>query len=150
MEDNSVKSEVDLFRGRYPYADHFGEWLGYKIVGFDRKEQSVETSLQIRDAHLSPTQRVHGGVISAFLDFTCGMAVFTTLDFKDSCSTIELKVNYFRPLHEGDELSGNAKVMFRGKRLCVTHGLLIRKGEKQPVAMATGTFNLFFGAEIKK
>ena len=126
----------------YQHPDQFGEWLGYKIVKIDRKKFEAKVSLKLRDDHLSPAGRVHGGVVSAFFDFASGAAVFSTLGTHDFCSTVELKVNYFRPLNSGDKLVAMAKVVFRGKRLCVVHSYLYRVREKEPMAMATATFNV--------
>jgi uncharacterized protein (TIGR00369 family) len=134
----------------YPHPDHFGEWLGYEVEKVDREKFSVEVTLKIREAHLSPAQRVHGGVIAAFFDSACGAAVFTTLNPKDFCSTVEIKVNYFRPLNLGDALTAHATVVFRGHKLCVVHGLLYRHGEESPVAMATATFNVVTDAATKQ
>jgi acyl-CoA thioesterase len=133
----------------YPHPDHFGEWLGYEVHKVDRKHHTVEVTLQIREAHLSPAERVHGGVIAAFFDFACGAAVFTTLKPKDFCSTVEIKVNYFRPLNLGDSLTARSEVVFRGHKLCVVHGLLYRQGEAPPVAMASATFNVVIEAKSK-
>lgn len=126
----------------YAHPDKFGNWLGYKIVRFEKKKQKAHLRLQLRDDHLSPALKIHGGVVAAFLDFACGAAVFTTLGSGDFCSTVELKVNYFKPLFSGDLLDAKSEVMFRGKRLCVVHALVYRKGDNAPVAMATGTFNI--------
>ncbi|MBI3534229.1 MAG: PaaI family thioesterase [Deltaproteobacteria bacterium] len=130
------------FLENYTHPDEFGKWLGYKLDSIDKKKQCAHVSLTIRKDHLSPAGRVHGGVISSFFDFACGAAVFSTLATKDFCSTVELKVNYFMPLGVGDKLRAKTQVIFRGKRLCVIHGLLYRTGEKKPVAMATATFNV--------
>lgn len=94
--------------------------------------------LTLREDHLSPAGRIHGGVISSFFDYTCGAAVFSTMQHNDFCSTVELKVNYFRPLFVGDYLNCTSQVIFRGNRLAVVHATLERKKEK--VAMATATF----------
>ncbi len=126
----------------YAHPDQFGDWLGYQVETLDRDKHEAEVTLKIRGDHLSPAGRVHGGVISAFFDFACGAAVFSTLGENDFCSTIELKVNYFHPILLGDELVANSKVVFRGKKLCVVHAFLYRKGESAPVAMTTGTFNV--------
>ncbi len=126
----------------YRHPDHFGKWLGYKIVKIDQKKHSAEVSLKIREDHLSSARRVHGGVISAFLDFACGAATFSTLGPWDFCSTVELKVNYLRPLDLGDLLVAKTKVVFRGKKLCVLHGYLYKNRERQPAAMVTATFNV--------
>ncbi len=126
----------------YTHPDSFGKWLGFKVIRVDPKKMTAETRLKVRTDHLSPAGRVHGGVISAFFDIACAVAVFPTLGPRDFCSTVELKVNYFRPIDAGDELTAKAQVVFRGNRLCVVHSYLYRKGKKEPVSMATGTYNI--------
>jgi acyl-CoA thioesterase len=126
----------------YSHPDKFGEWLGYEVIHIDKKAHVAEVALKIREDHLSPAGRVHGGVISAFFDYACGAAVFSTLEPQDFCSTVELKVNYFRPIDMGDSLKAVTRVVFRGKKLCVLHGFIYRNDEKEPVAMATATFNI--------
>lgn len=134
MEKNSLKN--------YQLPDKYGAWLGYKAISLDRKNGGAVLELTLREDHLSPAGKIHGGVISGFFDFACGAAVFSTMTPDDFCSTVELKVNYFYPLDSGDKLVCESKVIFRGKRLCVVHALLYRNEEKKPVAMATGTFNI--------
>ena len=127
----------------YQLPDKYGAWLGYKVVELDTKKYQAYLSLDLRDDHLSPAGRIHGGVISGFFDFACGASVFTTMEPNDFCSTVELKVNYFYPLHSGDKLLCHSKVVFRGKRLCVAEAMLYRNGDKiNPVAMATATLNI--------
>lgn len=126
----------------YRLPDKYGEWLGYRVRKIDRKRREALVELDLREDHLSPAGRIHGGVISGFFDFACGGAVFATLGPEDYCSTVELKVNYFRPLNAGDKLLCRSRAVFRGKRLCVVHAYLYRRGQKEPVAMATATFNV--------
>lgn len=130
----------------YRHPDKYGKWLGYKVDRVDRTERIALVSLRLRDDHLSPAGRVHGGVISGLFDFASGAAVFSTMEPHDYCSTVELKVNYFRPLDSGDRLTCNSRVVFRGKKICVVHSFLHRVGEADPVAMATATFNVVSGA----
>ncbi|MFL5812627.1 MAG: PaaI family thioesterase [Bdellovibrionia bacterium] len=126
----------------YQHPDVFGELLGYEVTAINPKKRTATTELKIRYEHLSPAGRVHGGVISAFFDFACGAALFPLLAPRDFCSTVELKVNYFRPLELKDHLVAETEVVFKGKRLSVIHGFVYRKGEKDPVAMATATYNI--------
>lgn len=137
------KSSTQPFKlDNYMHPDKFGERIGYRVKRVDWKNHKAEVELKIREDHLSPAGRVHGGVVSALFDYACGAAVFSTLGPKDFCSTVELKVNYFRPLVVGDYLRVLSQVVFRGKRLCVIHGMLYKKGEKKPMAMASATFNI--------
>jgi uncharacterized protein (TIGR00369 family) len=153
-----MESELENYR----HPDAFGRWLGYQVLKRTRataqEPASAQVYLQIREDHLSPAQRAHGGVISALFDIACGAAVFSTLGPKDYCSTVELKVNYLRPIHLGDHLVAQAQVVFRGKRLCVLQAQAFcqdsaplpgplesgasEKGPSQPVAIATATFNV--------
>jgi len=136
----SSSSKINL--RNYSLPDKYGEWLGYRPVKLDRKKHEAVLELELRDDHLSPAGRIHGGVISGFFDFACGAAVFSTMEHEDYCSTVELKVNYFYALNSGDKLICRSRAVFRGKRLCVVHALLYRKGKKEAVAMATATFNI--------
>ncbi len=126
----------------YQHPDLFGRLLGYQLKTASSKTHAAIATLEIREEHLSPAGRVHGGVISALFDYAGGAAVFTTLGAKDFCSTVELKVNYFRPVELGDQLEARTEVVFRGNRLCVVRGELFKKGNREPVAMMTGTFNI--------
>ena len=147
------KTDPMLGLRNYQHPDKFGEWLGYQVVRVDTAKFTAEVSLEIREDYLSPARKVHGGVVSAFLDFACGAAVFSTLEPNDFCSTVELKVNYFHPIVLGDKLVARTEVVFRGKKLCVIHGRLYRNGfagtrpaglpdDSQPLAMVTATFNV--------
>ena len=140
MTTKSKESKFGLENYRYP--DKFGDWLGYRVIQIDSVKHTAEVELRIREDHLSPARRVHGGVVSAFFDFACGAAVFSSLESRDFCSTVELKINYLRPIDLGDVVTAKTEIVFRGKRLCVLHGLAYRNGEKEPVAMATATFNI--------
>ncbi len=126
----------------YMHRDHFGEWLGYEIARLDRKAKAAESKLTIVKNHLSPAGRVHGGVISALFDVTFGAAVFSTMSAADLASTIEIKVNYLRPIELGDRLRLRARVVFQGKRICVLEGFLYVNGKREPTAMASGSFNV--------
>ena len=139
---------VDLLEEQYGVkpriADHYGDWLGYEISKLDRKQSKVTTILTVREDHLSPSAAVHGGVISGFLDFTCGCSVFLTLDRTELCSTVELNVKYFKPLKSGDTIIAEAQVVNRGKKLCsVLAKVFLIDREGSAVALATGTFNVY-------
>jgi uncharacterized protein (TIGR00369 family) len=127
-----------------PLVDPYGEWLGYQILDYDLDKKTVRTTIEIRNKHLSPSKAVHGGVVSGFLDFSLGCAVFTTLEQTQLASTVDLAVKYFKPLLEGDEVIATARVLHRGRTLCSVVAELAKKGDPDTlVAMATGTFNIY-------
>ena len=145
-----LDASVELGLQNYQHGDPFGELLGYEVLELNSKKHTAKVGLELRRDHLSPARRVHGGVVSALFDFSCGAAVFTTLGPHDFCSTVELKVNFFRPLNEGDSLVAESRVVFLGKRLCVVESFLFKKGMKEPAGMATATFNVVHQATAKR
>lgn len=127
-----------------PLVDPYGEWLGYQILDYDLDKKEVRTTIKIETKHLSPSKAVHGGVVSGFLDFSLGCAVFTSLEKTQLASTVDLGVKYFKPLLEGDEVIAFARVLHRGKTLCSVTAELFKKDDSSKlVAMATGTFNIY-------
>lgn len=127
-----------------PLNDKYGDWLGYSIENYNIDEGYAKTKLIIRESHLSPSKAVHGGVISGFLDFSCGCSVFTQLQQHELCSTVDLAVKYFMPVKLGDVIYAEAHVVHRGKSLISVLAELYKENvEKKPYAMATGTFNIY-------
>lgn len=116
--------------------------MGYSITEFSKEGKFAKSTLKIRKDHLSPAGTVHGGVISGFFDFACGAAMFTTMSKGDFCSTVELKVNYLKPIQLEDELMARTEVVFRGKKIGVVHGFIYVNEAEDPSAMVTATFNI--------
>lgn len=81
---------------------------------------------------------VHGGVIAGLLDSCIAVAVNQQLDPKQGASTVEMKLNYLRPVHEGT-LWAEGKVIQKGSKLVVGQGE-IKDDAGNMVAFGTSTF----------
>lgn len=82
-------------------------------------------------------QRVHGGLIAALADAAMGIAFGRTLIDNQDFSTIEMKVNFIRPVKEGLVVA-KAKVVERGLRIGFVDCEIINERGKR-VATATST-----------
>jgi len=90
--------------------------------------------------HMNPHHVVHGAVVYAMVDTGMGAALYPTLAEGEICATIEIKINYFKPITGGT-------------LLCVTE--LVNKGKtianldskvylgKLLVAQANGNYAMF-------
>lgn len=90
-----------------------------RLVGFEVQPGGVgEARVELNcGPHLhNPMQRVHGGAIAALADAAMGIAFGRTLLDKEDFSTIEMKVNFLRPVKEG-LIIAEAKVLERGLRI---------------------------------
>ena len=131
---------TDLLQSIFPHPDNFGGLLGYDLESYSGG--AARTSLQIEEKHLSPAGVTHGGVISAFVDFSMGAAVFTALAKGERTSTIEFKINYLTPVKLGEKIFCDAKLKFKGRSHAVVECHVFRE-EGKDIAFGMGTYNIY-------
>lgn len=93
---------------------------------------------------------VHGGAISALIDNSGGLAVFSTFTRpSDRCSTIDLRVDYLGPGPTGADLICEARIIRRGRRVAVTR-MEVWSGsrpapdeDRPPFAIGQATYSIF-------
>jgi acyl-CoA thioesterase len=116
----------------------FTEQLGIET---QRMQDGVcELGLEVSEQHLSMAARVHGGVLFSLLDSALGRAILSQLPEGRGCATVEIKINYFRPVQSGRILA-RGEVVNLGRRVAYAEGQ-ITNDEGKLVARATGTFFL--------
>jgi uncharacterized protein (TIGR00369 family) len=76
----------------------------------------VVIELAAGQRHASPLGTVHGGVLGAIADAAMGLAYATTLKEAETFATVELKINFLRPVWEG-RLRAEGKVVSSGRHL---------------------------------
>jgi len=70
--------------------------IGYRLTEIDLGRAVFE--LEPAECHYNPFASVHGGIISTLLDTAMTAAILSTLPTGISCSTLEIKVNFVRPI----------------------------------------------------
>lgn len=111
------------------------ELVGFTMTAFGDGEATFEMEAGTR--HHNPMGTVHGGTFCDIADAAMGMAFASTLEDDESFTTLELKINYLRPVFE-DRLVAEGRVVERGR----TVGLAecdVRDGEGRLVAHAVST-----------
>lgn len=102
----AVRGEVSLA----PIAD----LIGFTLASVQRGEAVLE--LQTNGNHANPMGTLHGGVLCDVADAAMGIAFASTLDEDESFTTLELKINYLRPVWI-EKLRAMAKVVNRGRTI---------------------------------
>jgi acyl-CoA thioesterase len=97
-------------------------------------------SLVVAPTHLNPHQVVHGAVLYAMADTGMGMALYPSLAAAEICATIEIKINYFKPVSAGT-LNCITQVVNRGRTVANLESRLY-VGDTL-VAMANGNYAIF-------
>ena len=87
-----------------------------RLIGFEVKEIAegrAVVTLAAGPQHANPMGTLHGGILCDIADAAMGMAFASTLAAGESFTTIELKINFFRPVWEA-RLRAEGKVVRRG------------------------------------
>ena len=90
-----------------------------RLIGFEAKEIAAgraTVTLSAGPQHANPMGTLHGGILCDIADAAMGMAFASTLAAEESFTTVELKINFFRPVWEG-QLKAEGRVIRRGRNL---------------------------------
>lgn len=112
--------------------------VGYKIV--DVKEGLAVFELEPAEYHYNPFSSVHGGLITTLLDTSMTAAVMTTLSRGQSCSTLEIRTQFIRPITDATGvIRSQGRLIHNGHRIAVTEGT-VSNSQGKKYAHATSTF----------
>lgn len=125
----------------YHQVNNFGRENNMKLTVV--KPGEIIYEMEVLQKHLATVNTIHGGMIAALMDGVIGVAALSLVaQDKKLVSTVEFKLNYFKPAYLGDVLKGYGRVDNAGKRIISTSGEIFnQKGEM--VAKAMGTFNVY-------
>lgn len=90
-----------------------------RLIGFEAKkiaDGKATVTLTTGPQHANPMGTLHGGILCDIADAAMGMAFASTLGPDESFTTVELKINFFRPVWEA-QLKAEAWVVRRGRNL---------------------------------
>ena len=89
-----------------------------RVIGFHPtaiEEGATVFRLTVRrDLHINPMGTLHGGILCDLADAAMGIASATLIERGESFTTLELRINFFRPVFEG-VLEARARVLNRGR-----------------------------------
>ena len=82
---------------------------------------------------------IQGGFTAMLAEAALGAAVFSTVTAGTATATLDLKVNYLRPVFpDSEDLTARARVLHSGRTIAVA-GARLETAEGKPVALATGS-----------
>jgi uncharacterized protein (TIGR00369 family) len=91
-----------------------GRLLGFVLVFIEPGRCVFE--MEASERHHNPMGTLHGGIYCDLADAAMGFAYAATLAEGETFTTVELKINFFRPVRKG-KLIAEAKVVRAGTNL---------------------------------
>ena len=134
-----------IISGEHP-PPPVGQTIGFRIVEIAPGEAVFEMDA-VASRHANPMGTVHGGILCDLSDGAMGMAWASELGEGESFTTLELKINFLKPVWNS-RLRAEGRVLKRGK----TVGLAechVRDEKGDLVAYATSTLMTLRGEQAK-
>jgi acyl-CoA thioesterase len=116
----------------------FNALLGLELVRVHPDGLTIQC--RIRPELLNSAGVLHGGVTASVADAAVGSALQHHFQGTRRFTTVELKVNYFRPVAEG-HLRARSRLVRIGSRICVGQ-VDLSDGHRRSVGLAIATYML--------
>ena len=109
--------------------------LGMRILYFGEGKAAV--GIKVDERFHNPMGTLHGGIMTDLADAAMGIATMSTLGDGESFTTLELKMNFLRPVIKG-ELTAEARVLHRGRTVAMTE-VIVKSQDGRDIARGTAT-----------
>lgn len=119
--------------------------IGFDLVSVNPGEAVIE--FQATEAHANPMGTLHGGVLCDIADAAMGIAYSSNLEEGESFTTLELKINFLKPIWQA-RLLAVGRVVKQGRTVgLVECDIADEKGNL--VARATSTCMTLRGEQAR-
>jgi uncharacterized protein (TIGR00369 family) len=111
-----------------------------RLIGFEAKniaDGRATVTLAAGPQHANPMGTLHGGILCDIADAAMGLAFASTLATEESFTTVELKINFFRPVWQA-QLKAEGTVVQRGRTIGYVECTIVDE-ENRLVAKAAST-----------
>jgi uncharacterized protein (TIGR00369 family) len=138
------------FRQLLTFFEQSGGLVTTLGITFEERGDAVTCSMPIEPTHEGAPGISHGGAVMALLDTALGVrALMHSVPMGQGTSTVEMKVNFLRPVRAGSTLVTETTIQSAGKSLLVISGAAFNKETDEQVAFAVGTFNLYPSEKVQ-
>jgi uncharacterized protein (TIGR00369 family) len=104
-----MRAMVDGQQGAPPVA----RLIGFQLVEIERDRAVFR--MQAEERHTNPMGTLHGGVLCDLSDAAMGCAFASTLEAGQSYTTLELSINFLRPVFQAS-LTATGRVVKRTRK----------------------------------
>ncbi len=121
--------------------------IGFDVVSVEERAAIFRLDAR-RNKHSNPMGTLHGGILCDVADAAMGMACASMLEIGESFTTLELKMNYLRPVLDA-QLEARARVIHAGKSMVYLECEVVSLPEEKLVAKSSSTCLILRGEQAK-
>jgi len=119
--------------------------IGFRLTSLEPGRVIVE--LEANETHSNPMGTLHGGILCDIADAAMGMACASLLKENESFTTLELKINFLKPVWNA-KLTAVGKIIKQGQTISMVE-CDITDEKNSLVAKATATQMILKGEKAK-
>src|SRR5262245_649123 len=102
-----------ILKGEIPQPP-VAQLIGFRVAAIYPGEVVIE--FEAGEEHANPMGTLHGGILCDIADAAMGMAFGATLGEDESFTTLEIKINFLKPIWKA-KLRATGKVVKRGRTI---------------------------------
>jgi uncharacterized protein (TIGR00369 family) len=125
---------------RFLYPPAIAKTLGFKLIEVGLGTATIELRTDT-EKHANPMGTIHGGVLCDIADAAIGTAHATSLEEGESFTSIDLQINFFRPVWK-DRIRAIAKPVNVGRQISRYVCDIVRDDEKMVAQVASTIMTL--------
>jgi len=111
MMTKMIDAAKAMVRGEAPQPP-VGQLIGFDLVSVEPGSAAIE--FQATESHRNPMGTLHGGILCDIADAAMGMAYASNLNEDESFTTLELKINFLKPVWNA-RLIATGRVVKQGR-----------------------------------
>jgi len=131
----SLRSTLDAMMAGRAKPPRISLTLGMKIVRVS--EGKATMTMAVGSRFHNPMGTLHGGIITDLADAAMGIATISTLGEGEVFTTLELKMNFLRPVFSG-RITAEGTVLHRGKTIALAE-VVVTDDARKMVAKGVAT-----------
>ena len=131
----SLRDKLQAIKNGEAVPPPIAQTLGINLIQVG--DGTAIATMKVDARFHNPMGTLHGGIMTDLADLSMGVATGSLLEGEESFATLELKINFLRPVFE-TELRAEAKVVHRGRTIALAETVL-KNSEGKEVARATAT-----------
>lgn len=130
----------------FVYPPPIAKTLGFDLIAIGEGTATFEMQTKV-DSHANPMGTIHGGVLCDIADAAIGTAHFATLQEGESFTSIDLRINFFRPLWD-EKIIATSKAVHVGKTISY-YTCDVTRADGKLIATVTSTVMTLRGGQSK-
>jgi uncharacterized protein (TIGR00369 family) len=121
----------------------FNGALGLEVVDAEVGVAVVRLPYRLELVGNPATGALHGGIITALIDASCGVSVFLKMQRARRIATLDLRIDYLGPARAPLDVFARAECYKLTRHVAFVRAVAYHGDAEDPIATSAGTFMLF-------